>query len=73
MNKQAMKHIDIMVLGLGYVGLPLALSLSKYFKVSGFDTNTQRIKELNQGIDSTNEITKKSDLEELILNLLVIF
>jgi UDP-N-acetyl-D-galactosamine dehydrogenase len=61
MNKQAMKHIDIMVLGLGYVGLPLALSLSKYFKVSGFDTNTQRIKELNQGIDSTNEITKKSD------------
>ena len=32
MNKQAMKHIDIMVLGLGYVGLPLALSLSKYFK-----------------------------------------
>ena len=51
MNKQAMKHIDIMVLGLGYVGLPLALSLSKYFKVSGFDTNTQRIKELNKGID----------------------
>ena len=44
MNKQAMKHIDIMVLGLGYVGLPFALSLSKYFKVTGFDTNTQRDK-----------------------------
>ena len=47
MKKQAIKKIDIMVLGLGYVGLPLALELSKYFKVTGFDTNTQRVKELN--------------------------
>ena len=60
MKKQAIKKIDIMVLGLGYVGLPLALELSKYFKVTGFDTNTQRVKELNKSIDSTKEITKKS-------------
>ena len=59
MKKQAIKKIDIMVLGLGYVGLPLALELSKYFKVTGFDTNTQRVKELNKSIDSTKEITKK--------------
>ena len=42
----------------------LSISFRTYqnsFKVSGFDTKYKRIKELNQGIDSTNEITKKSD------------
>ena len=47
MKKQAKQNENIMVLGLGYVGLPLALELAKFFKVSGFDTNKQRIKELN--------------------------
>ena len=60
MKKQSIKKIDIMIIGLGYVGLPLALELSKYFKVTGFDTNTQRVKELNKSIDTTKEITKKS-------------
>lgn len=62
MKKQTKQKINITVIGLGYVGLPLALELSKYFKVSGFDTNKKRIKELNKSIDTTNEITKKSDL-----------
>ena len=56
MKKNTLKKIDIMVLGLGYVGLPLALELSRYFKVLGFDTNKQRINELNKRIDATNEV-----------------
>ncbi|BAU23559.1 UDP-N-acetyl-D-galactosamine dehydrogenase [Caldimicrobium thiodismutans] len=49
----------ICVVGLGYVGLPLAFYLSKSFKVVGFDINTKRIEELKSGIDSTGEITKE--------------
>ena len=60
MKKQAKQNENIMVLGLGYVGLPLALELARFFTVSGFDTNKERIKELNKGIDITKEIIKKS-------------
>ena len=58
MEKSTLKNLNITVLGLGYVGLPLALELSRYFKVSGFDTNKQRINELNKRIDTTNEVSK---------------
>ena len=44
------------VIGLGYVGLPLAHSLSKHFKVVGYDRNASRVKELLRGKDRTNEI-----------------
>jgi UDP-N-acetyl-D-galactosamine dehydrogenase len=44
------------VIGLGYVGLPLAHSLSKHFKVVGYDRNESRVKELLRGKDRTNEI-----------------
>ena len=47
--------IQITILGLGYVGLPLALEFSKQYKVVGFDINNTRIKELQDGIDLTNE------------------
>ena len=46
----------ICVVGLGYVGLPLAVLLSKKFKVVGYDVNEQRIKELRSGIDKTGEV-----------------
>ena len=36
------------VIGLGYVGLPLAISLGKYFKTIGFDTNKKRITNLKK-------------------------
>ncbi len=49
----------ILVIGLGYVGLSLAVAMSKYFKIVGFDRNKNRIEELKQGIDSTFEISKK--------------
>ena len=53
----------ICVIGLGYVGLPLALEFSKKFPVVGFDINNNRIKELNNGIDNTNE-TKPAELKK---------
>jgi len=49
-----MKNI-IAIIGLGYVGLPLALAFSKKFKVIGYDKNIERIKELKKGIDKNKE------------------
>jgi UDP-N-acetyl-D-galactosamine dehydrogenase len=46
----------IVVLGLGYVGLPLAVALADHFAVVGFDTDSSRIAELRDGRDRTNEI-----------------
>ncbi|MFO7711086.1 MAG: nucleotide sugar dehydrogenase [Candidatus Woesearchaeota archaeon] len=43
------------VVGLGYVGLPLALSLARKYSVVGYDANPQRIEKLRQGIDENNE------------------
>lgn len=45
----------IAVIGLGYVGLPLALEFAKHFAVTGFDINNQRIAELREGKDRTQE------------------
>jgi UDP-N-acetyl-D-glucosamine/UDP-N-acetyl-D-galactosamine dehydrogenase len=47
--------IKIAIIGLGYVGLPLALEFSKRFPVIGFDINERRIAELRAGRDSTRE------------------
>ena len=46
----------IMVIGLGYVGLPLAVALARHFEVWGLDINTGRIAELQNGHDRTGEI-----------------
>ena len=56
-----MQQIDtpIAVIGLGYVGLPLAVEFGKKRKVFGFDINQSRIEELKKGIDKTLETTKK--------------
>ncbi len=48
--------LNISILGLGYVGLPLSLELSKFFNTIGFDISKKRILELNKNIDSTKEI-----------------
>jgi UDP-N-acetyl-D-galactosamine dehydrogenase len=47
----------IAVIGLGYVGLPLAVAFGKKFSVVGFDIKKERIQELQDGIDSTLEVT----------------
>ncbi len=49
----------IAVIGLGYVGLPLAVELAKKFQVYGFDINKQRIKNIKQNYDETGELEKK--------------
>ena len=54
-----MKNINITIVGLGYVGLPLAIEFSKHFIVKGFDIDQQRINELISGHDHTNEISKE--------------
>lgn len=46
------------VIGIGYVGLPLAVELSKSNNVLGYDVNVNRIKNLKRGLDVTNEFTK---------------
>jgi UDP-N-acetyl-D-galactosamine dehydrogenase len=46
----------IAVLGLGYVGLPLAVEFAKQYEVIGFDINQQRVNELNKGHDRTLEV-----------------
>ncbi|MGD1890931.1 MAG: Vi polysaccharide biosynthesis UDP-N-acetylglucosamine C-6 dehydrogenase TviB [Cyclobacteriaceae bacterium] len=45
------------VIGLGYVGLPLAVAFAKKFRVGGFDINQNRIDQLSDGIDVTREVT----------------
>lgn len=57
------KQEKIAVVGLGYVGLPLAIHLSKHFNVVGFDLKSDRIKELQSCNDRTLEVTKE-DLEQ---------
>ena len=52
----------ISIIGLGYVGLPLAAEFAKKYKVVGYDINIMRIKELKKGIDRTKEITNKKVL-----------
>lgn len=51
------KDIIIGVIGCGYVGAPLLFALSKYFQVIGFDKSSDRVRNLSDGIDQTNELT----------------
>jgi len=57
-----MTDFKIAVIGLGYVGLPLAIEFGKKYKVLGFDINKARVDELQRGIDHTLE----ADLEGLL-------
>lgn len=50
--------IKICVIGLGYVGLPLAVSFSEKYEVVGFDINENRINELKKGVDKTLELNQ---------------
>lgn len=48
----------VSIIGLGYVGLPLAIEFSKFFNVVGYDIDQLRIKELKNNFDRTNEVSK---------------
>jgi UDP-N-acetyl-D-galactosamine dehydrogenase len=59
----------IAIIGLGYVGLPLAVEFGKKFRTIGFDINQARIKELNSGVDSTLEVDSDNLKSSLHLEL----
>ena len=86
-NLPNLNDCTIAIIGLGYVGLPLAIEFAKkkkcllsgnYLnrKIIGFDINDQRLEEIKEGIDKTNEINRKElksvdfyDLTSKIINL----
>ena len=49
------QSLELAIIGLGYVGLPLGVAFGKKRLVKGFDVNKDRINQLKQGIDLTNE------------------
>jgi len=58
----------ITIIGLGYVGLPLAVEFAKKYPVVGFDINQKRVNELNSGHDATLEVDDKDLLATLVQN-----
>src|ERR1043165_4403482 len=54
------KEKKLAIIGLGYVGLPIALAFARKISVVGFDINPQRIAMMKKGIDPSNELSKES-------------
>ncbi|WMN55617.1 Vi polysaccharide biosynthesis UDP-N-acetylglucosamine C-6 dehydrogenase TviB [Vibrio fluvialis] len=54
-----LENLNIGIIGLGYVGLPLAVEFGKKYKTIGFDINNKRVVELQQGVDSTLECSQQ--------------
>jgi UDP-N-acetyl-D-galactosamine dehydrogenase len=54
-----LSNVRISVIGLGYVGLPLAVEFGKKYPTVGFDIDSNRISELSQGIDYTKEVNEQ--------------
>ena len=52
-----LENFKVGIIGLGYVGLPLAVEFGKQYETIGFDINQFRVKELLDGCDSTLEVT----------------
>jgi UDP-N-acetyl-D-galactosamine dehydrogenase len=59
MSLPVLADIRIGVIGLGYVGLPLAVYLARHFPVLGFDIDRERVAELSRGLDRTREVTEE--------------
>ena len=67
------KNIKIAVIGLGYVGLPLAVEFGKKFQVVGFDISRNRISELLDGVDSTFEVTSGESIIQKVFASLILW
>lgn len=61
----SLTEAKICVIGLGYVGLPLAIEFSKKYSVIGFDIDPNRINELRSGVDKNLELSGDSDVDAL--------
>jgi UDP-N-acetyl-D-galactosamine dehydrogenase len=59
-NKLLNKETKLSVIGLGYVGLPIALEFAKKMKVVGFDIKPERVELMKKGIDPSNELTSEA-------------
>lgn len=66
-EKLIRKHSSLAVVGLGYVGLPLAVAFSEHFKTIGFDINKSKIELLKKGIDPTHEVGDEILKKSLLL------
>ena len=53
-------QVQLAVIGLGYVGLPLAVEFGRSRKVVGYDLNEQRIADLRSGVDITREVDSQA-------------
>ena len=62
-----LSKVKLCIIGLGYVGLPLAVEFGKKYQTVGFDLNAKRVKELRSGTDSTLEVSsgELSDVQHL--------
>ena len=67
-KKISAKKACIGIIGLGYVGLPLAIEFGKIYQTIGFDTNKSRIDELVEGKDSTREVPMQELKESTMLS-----
>jgi UDP-N-acetyl-D-galactosamine dehydrogenase len=63
-----MKNTKIAIIGLGYVGLPLAVEFAKKYQVVGFDINATRVEELKKGTDHTLEVAPENLKKVLVEN-----
>jgi len=63
MSKPLVPNVKIAVIGLGYVGLPLAVEFGKHYPVIGFDINQKRVGALKTGVDSTLEVSREEMAE----------
>ncbi len=61
-SPNTLENVRIAVIGLGYVGLPLAIAFAEKYDVLGFDIDADRIAELKKGVDRTKEASL-SDLQ----------
>lgn len=66
-----LSETKIAVIGLGYVGLPLAVEFSKKFQTIGFDINSKRVNSLNTGADYTREVSDSEMSKALMRGLIV--
>ncbi|TAA46807.1 Vi polysaccharide biosynthesis UDP-N-acetylglucosamine C-6 dehydrogenase TviB [Corallincola spongiicola] len=62
------QDVKIAIVGLGYVGLPLAVAFSRYFPTLGFDVSATRIEQLKSGVDVTQEVESSELLDSVNLN-----
>ncbi|WP_142826012.1 nucleotide sugar dehydrogenase [Planococcus soli] len=53
-----LQNLKIAVVGMGYVGLPIAVAFNQKYPVTGYDVNTERIQALTLGLDKTNEVSR---------------